>query len=723
MVDSATSIFSYADDLLRIFCSLILVFSILFAEEDISSLFRDLSLVEEVNKEIHTTFPFHYNYTLMGGCFNTPSARMNEAGDVSLGFAYLPPYCIYAAAIQGFTRLELGINYRVYSDLLDPHIGQAGFGDFSDRVANIKLGILRRKDGFSNVPEIAIGFEDFYGSKRFYSGYIVATQGFCGALPLEVTVGYGRGRIRGLFGSISWAPFLRSSLPLLNRLMFLAEWDGIDYRNSKWEHPKGRNYSSRINFGVSTTLWDILHLNISTLRGKKIAASASINYNLGKSKGLFPKIQDPPLHKSPVNTQPIGNLRNERELAQELAFIFSEQKIILSRVYLTSDNDGKNMLWIKIINLVYRNAAELKRRIENVLASITPSNIAHVTVVIEANGLPACAYHFRTTDLRRLQSGEVGDFEFQTLTPICAPTPPPNMYEGSLLYHRPKRVWALTMHPRFLTFFGSATGKCKYGIELVGGPEGYLFDQLYYKIQGAWNIKSNISDVGDRDFFNPSQIINVRSDIAKYLRNYSFLLEQAYVQHGLHLSRAWYGRFSIGIFELAYAGAGFELLYYPIKQNWAIGIEWATLLKRSYRGLGFTTKIRKWKGTSAEYEHFIGYQYFLDLYYKVDFLKLDIKVSLGQFLARDKGARFEIGHSFASGFRFDVWYSYTNAHDRVNGERYRDIGISFAIPLDLFLTKSSKAFIPYALSVWLRDTGARAFTGRCLYHTIHGSRE
>jgi len=639
---------------------------------------------------------------------------------VSLGFSYLPPCRIYAVTIQGFNRLELGINYRIHSHFPDPDIEQAG--DFSARVANLKLGVLRRKDGFDNVPEIAIGFEDFYGSKRLYSGYIVATQGFCGAFPIEITLGYGRGRIRGFFGSMSLAPFLRSSIPVLNRLVFHAEWDGIDYRRNKWKHSQRRDFRSRINCGCSTTVYDTLQLNISTLGGKDVTASASINYNLGESKGLFPKIQDPPLYKAPVNTQPIGNLRNERELSQELAFIFSGQKIILSRVYLTTDNDGKNILWMKIINLVYRDTAELKHRIESVLASITPSNIAYVTVVIEADGIPACEYHFRTTDLQRLQRGKVGVFEFQTLTPICTPTPPPSVYEGSLLYHRPKGAWAFTLHPRFLTFFGSSTGKCKYDIELVGGPEGYLFDQLYYKIQGTWNVKSNISNVGTRGVFNPSQIINVRSDIAKYLRNHSFLLEQAYVQHGFYLSRGWYGRFSMGIFELAYAGIGVELIYYPVRQNWAIGVEGATLLKRNYRGWSFTTKIRKWNGTSVEYEHFIGHQYFLDLYYTVDPLKLDFKVSLGRFLARDKGVRFEVGHHFASGFRFDVWYSWTTAHDIVNSKKYRDIGISFTIPLDLFLTKSSKVLIPYALSVWLRDTGARAFTGRCLYHSLHGSR-
>jgi len=59
----------------------------------------------------------------------------------------------------------------------------------------------------------------------------------------------------------------------------------------------------------------------------------------------------------------------------------------------------------------------------------------------------------------------------------------------------------------------------------------------------------------------------------------------------------------------------------------------------------------------------------------------------------------------------------------VNWSRYRDKGIAFVIPLDFFLKKSSRTFVPYALSVWLRDTGARASTGKRLYPTLHEERE
>ena len=651
-----------------------------------------------------------------------PSARMNDSGMVALGFSYVPPYRNYGATIQALNRLEFGINYRVYIGIPDREMGTKGFGDSSDRGANIKFGVLRKSDGFPYFPEIAVGLEDFYGTKRFHACYVVATKEFLD-YNLETTLGWGKGRIRGFFGGMAWTPFRRTKIPGINQLTLLAEWDAIDYKHNVWEHKEGRDYKSRFNIGLSTSFFNMIQLNISTLRGQNLAASAALNYNLGSSKGLFPKINTPPIYKAPIDTQPIGYLRSEKELAQELAFAFSDQGLHIYRIYLAHNNEGQQLLWIKMINTLYRDKKNLKHRIENILAALTPSNIHSVTVVVEADGIPSHEYCFRTVDLKRWREGAIGDFELQTLTPMRSPTPHPNCYEGSLLYQRSKRTWTLTVRPRFLTYFGSASGKFKYSFGLMGSAEGYLFNQFYYQVQAAYNIKSSLSDVGDKDFYNPSQMLNVRSDGVKYFQTSSIALEQAYIQRGFYMSKGWYGRVSTGYFEPAYAGVAAEFLYYPVNQNWAIGVEAAGVMKRKYHGLGFTTEIRKLHGRIPEYVHFIGNQYFLDLYYRLKPLNLDFKVALGKFLARDVGARFEIGRYFSSGFRFSVWYTLTNAKDMVNGQRYHDKGIAFAIPFDFFLKKSSRIFIPYALSVWLRDSGARAETGRPLYPSLYSERE
>jgi hypothetical protein len=40
------------------------------------------------------------------------------------------------------------------------------------------------------------------------------------------------------------------------------------------------------------------------------------------------------------------------------------------------------------------------------------------------------------------------------------------------------------------------------------------------------------------------------------------------------------------------------------------------------------------------------------------------------------------------------------------------------LPLDFFLPRSSRTYIGYAMSAWLRDVGASADNGKALYPTI-----
>ncbi|MCB1084493.1 MAG: YjbH domain-containing protein, partial [Chlamydiia bacterium] len=526
---------------------------------NLSKLFEDLKIVEEVNAEISDTLPYHYNDALMGGYFRMPSARMAPVGRVALGYSYLPPYRNYAATLQALERLEFGINYTTYIGIPDPVMGSMGFGDYTDRGANLKLGVLRREDGFPYFPEIAVGFEDFYGTKRFHAFYVVATKSFLN-LNGEITLGWGKGRIKGFFGGVGWTPFRKSSTPGLNRLTLLGEWDAIDYHHHSWEHPKARHVKSRVNLGLSTTLFDCLQLSVSSIRGEKFAASASLSYNLGDSKGFFPKVDDPPYYKAPIDTEPLGWLRAEKELSHELALALSEQGLSLFRIYLTAER----ALWMKIINLHYLQEKEVKKRISNVLANLLPSNIPLAIVVVEADGIPSHEYRFRGVDLARYREGEMGSFEWETLTLMKDPTQAPSIYGGTLLYHRMQATWTFTVRPRLLTFFGSASGKFKYSAGIVAGPEGFLFDTVYYKAQGAYNIKSSFSDISDMDRLNPSQILNVRSDSVKYFQTNTASLEQAFLQKGFILGKGWYGRCALGYFEPAYGGVATEFLYYPV---------------------------------------------------------------------------------------------------------------------------------------------------------------
>ena len=58
--------------------------AVLSAEQDSSTLFRDLALVEEIDKRRVDALPFFYNSSMIGGYFNMPSGRVAHEGVVGL---------------------------------------------------------------------------------------------------------------------------------------------------------------------------------------------------------------------------------------------------------------------------------------------------------------------------------------------------------------------------------------------------------------------------------------------------------------------------------------------------------------------------------------------------------------------------------------------------------------------------------------------------------------
>lgn len=712
----------------KIIClSLVGFFCKTYAENDlyqtnseVAELFNNLSIVKKINHQLEEQLPLIYNYTMIMGYYNMPSARMAEAGVTALGFSYLPPYNIYGLNFQMFENIELVGNYRVLKGITESGFGHLGYGDDTDRSASVKFALYQQNKGLKYLPSIALGFDDFYGSRRFYSFYVCATQELLD-YDLELTLGFGKGRIKGFFGGVAWTPFRKFSNRFFKELSLVAEYDAIDYKNYKHEHPNGRDVKIPINLGISWNFFNFLQVKASSVRGKELAASASIYYNLGTTKGFFPKVDNAPFYTSPVNEEPIGHLRSVNEFTQELVYAFCEQGLNLYAVYLDKGVQ-KDTLWLKVINTRYREELQVRDRIQNLLATLIPPNIHATTVVIEADGIPTQAYFFRTAELEKFREGKIGDYELQALSPVIEASSPPR--GSDLLYRRKKDIWTFTFRPRVITFFGSTTGKIKYTFGLIAGPEGYLFDEIYYKTQFSYNLKSSLCNVGDIDVYNTSKLLNVRSDSIRYFKSNTLSVDQAYIQKGTNVGRGWFARAAGGYFEPAYGGAALETLYYPVDSNWAFGVEGAGVLKRNYTGLGFTTKVRKFNDQNVpEYVHYIGYQYFFDIYYEYKPLCLDFRISVGQFLARDKGVSFDLSRYYPSGMRFGIWYTLTNGRDIVNGKIYHDKGIAFSIPFDFFLRKSSRSMLGYAMSAWLRDVGARAATGKRLYPTIQRERE
>jgi hypothetical protein len=389
--------------------------------------------------------------------------------------------------------------------------------------------------------------------------------------------------------------------------------------------------------------------------------------------------------------------------------------------YLMETSLCDQTLYIRAINQKWRYEWSVRERLNHLMAYLIPSNLSKVVVIIDGPGFPLQKYTYCMDFVRRYAKGSVCPYELKVLTPLEDYRPIPKRADN--FFYENRCLYSFSVWPKFITFFGSAKGKFKYAWGAYAAVDGYLFDTLWYSLQGSYTIGSNLYDIKDVDKLNPSQLINVRTDLVNYLKHDGFILEEAYLQRSFNLCRGCFGRIAGGIFELMYGGAAAEALYYPTNSLWAVGIEGAWLKKRTHEGIGFTNTIRKLDGYQPEFVRFHGAQYFVNLYYNLQELELDIQLKAGKFLANDWGGRLEVSRYYCSGARVYWWYTVTNGHDKVNGHTYYDKGIGISIPLDIFYKCTAKNRWSYAMAAWLRDVGQIAYTGFDLYNTIRCERE
>jgi hypothetical protein len=687
-----------------------------------ADLMEDLIVVDYWNRRMNERFPVSYNHLLYGGYFNMPSARMSCEGILGVGFSYVPPYHNYNLLCQLTPILEISGNYRVFRGVDDPILTPLGFGDRSDKGANFKVAILRPEDSQYLLPGLAVGFEDVIGTRLFRSRYIVMTKVFLRE-DLEVSVGIGAQRIRRWFGGVLWMPFRQCSSPWLKPLSVVAEYDATPYHSKSIEkHPKGRKQKSKINAGFKYRLFDTFDFSLSYIRGVKLAASVAAFYDFGHTKGFIPKINDPLPYRVPVVREPLGVWRTTTSLVYDLAFAFRSQGIELLRCEL-GYVCGYKTLRLRIYNFTYRLEPILRERLNCLLAALIPSDIDRVIVVVDAEGFPVQEYQFPMDFVRAYGDGRMGGIELDTLTPLTE-VEYGDAFCYTLLFQKNRESVNWLILPKTHTFFGSSKGKFKYSLGINAGADGFLPSDIYYSVLLGYNIVSDLYAVSDTDRLNPSQLINVRSDIVRYYKQKAITLDEAYVQKCWNMGRGFYSKVALGYFETEYAGIAAQILYFPVNCLFAIGAEGAVFKKRSYKGWGFTSKVRKLHGFVPSWKNFsVGSQCFLNLYYDWKDGHLDFKVKIGKFLANDWGARFEVARYFPSGLRVSFWYTRTNGRDRINGERYYDKGIALSMPLDVFYMESSRKRWRYAISAWLRDVGVIAETGQDLYELINEQRQ
>jgi hypothetical protein len=683
-----------------------------------SSLMRDLFIADYWGKKVNERLPVMFNYQFYGGYFNMPSSRMGVPGEVGLGVSSLPPFTFYNLRAQLIDRFECSFNYRIFNGVADPCLTPCGFGDLSDRTVNMKIALFLGEDSDDTLPGLSFGFDDFLGTKNFTGEYLVLSKVHL-ERGLEWSLGYGFDRLNGFFGGVSWFPFFNTRFHSLKTLNISCEYDAICYE--KEVHPKNRKRKSPLNIGLKYRLGDRLDASLSFMKGNTLAFSCSSSYNIGRTQGVLPKLKDPAPYRPPYNQERVGYLGDDTDLVFQLRSVMDQQGFDLLNVEKRSHFYGAPLLRLHVSSKKWRTEKEFRCRLYHMLAFLIGEEIEKVSVVKVADGFAIQEYDFPMTYVRSKKMCLMGSRELNVLVPMKNVSFPKG--PKTVLFFKNRELYNFELYPKTRVLFGSATGKLKYALGATVGVNGFLpFKEIYYSSCIGVNLFNNMKDVCSVDKLNPSQLINVRTDAIGYYKIKGMTIDEFYAQKVWGLKGGLFIRVAGGYFEQMYGGIGAESLYYPANSPLALGMEGAFLKKRTRRGLGFETHIRKLEGYSPRFLPFTGTQAFLNAYYDWKELELEFRLQGGKFLANDWGARIEVSRYFCSGFRALVWFTITDGCDRVNGHQYYDKGIALSMPLDIFYTHSERDRWRYRMAAWLRDVGQTAYTGRSLYDQISEER-
>ncbi|HET7773052.1 MAG TPA: YjbH domain-containing protein [Burkholderiaceae bacterium] len=642
------------------------------------------------------------NTSGMTGLLEMPDARMEADGLMRFGLSSSKPYQNALISVQGLPFLEVSGRYR-RADGVSGGLGQS-YGAFKDKSIAFKLRVIE-EGGFGQgwMPQISYGREDLFGTKVYPSEFLVASKGVG---DFDLTIGYGRQRIDGVFGGLRYRP------SALKRWYGLVEYDATAYRSDFGATDAGiaNRKTGHVNaaIGYQSDWWGIQVGSSYNKPSVLVQLRAPTN-----RREWAPWVSEAPAYQ-PLNTRPTAAEWDANpDWAQTLR--------------IRMDREGFRDVGLKYDQGVMRVAFSSSRHLlaSRAVARAARLVLAHTPVEAESieltpmiNGMATKTYSFNRLDvLSDFFAGTATLATLQQHTQLRAadasaqPAPLDDATLEALVYAQREDIPVATrvaagagtlalddargntlgLSPYTRIFLNDPSGAFKYelGLQLGARYEFTRSTTLEGNLRGR--IAETVTDVKQP---SNSLLPKVRTNIAEYFRGANVKLDRLQLNQFWQPSANWYARASGGLYEEMFGGAGAQVMYVAPSGRWAADVMGDSLRQRDFKGTGFQA-----------YKTTTGYA---SLHMRLPYDML-ASVRAGRFLAKDEGARFELKRRFASGITMGVWYTHTNGRDITNpgtpDKPYQDKGIFISMPLNLLLTRDSAAIANFSLAPWTRDVG------------------
>ena len=143
-----------------------------------------------------------------------------------------------------------------------------------------------------------------------------------------------------------------------------------------------------------------------------------------------------------------------------------------------------------------------------------------------------------------------------------------------------------------------------------------------------------------------------------------------------------------------FSGVGGEVLWWPSKSRFALGLSIAQVRQRDYDK----------SFDHLDYEVTTG---FLSGYWATPWYNYDLAIHAGRYLAKDSGITFDLRRTFRNGWQVGLFATKTDVSSEEFGEGSFDKGFYFQVPLEGLFGDRARATASTRVRPVLRDGGQR----------------
>ncbi|RUO62667.1 YjbH domain-containing protein [Pseudidiomarina insulisalsae] len=650
------------------------------------------------------------------GLMQTPTARMNSEGHLTIGYSDTDDYRRTSITLQLFDWMETtarytDFRYSYYSDDLE----FSGDQTLKDKGLDVKFRLYKESKW---LPEVAVGFRDLGGTGLFAGEYFVASKALeteqLGTFDFHLGLGFGylgrrdnsynpfceitdefcrrprRGTPGG--GDVEWDKMFKGPAATfggvewqtpLTGLRLKAEYDPNDYQRESLpnpidpENPREIIVDSYWNFGAEYEWNDLLNLKLGYQRGNTLTFGFSLRYNMATA---YQVKTEAPLRDAKVSTTPSFNELDIQRLSQDL---LNETGFKVKHVALAENSVGQERVTFYTEQTRYRDREEAVQKAARILSNELPESVDRYEIAELKDGLGIVQYNINAPYYKsaaratRFYREEADAITLSNVRPV-------GVARGSTT-GQTSPTGNISSAPKFGYAFTPTLSQA------FGGAEDFYIYQLAVMADGFYHFNPNlrasgtigVNIVNNYDEFNflvddlENPLPRVRTRIREYADNQSLWLQNLQLVYTDQASNNWYYALYGGYLERMFGGVGGEALYRPLNSRWAFGIDLNYVKQRDPES-SFALE---------DYDVVTGHA---SLYWRPTWLDRSLlKIQAGRFLAGDEGVQLDFSHQFDSGVRAGAYAAFTNVSREEYGEGGFTKGFYLSIPFDLFFVRNT----------------------------------